>query len=141
MTKQNFANHRRYHAPFHYFLPVVLLVMLVANIFNIIKEGLTLSVILMLLTFVYLITINFFVIRNYPLKAQDRAIRVEENFRHYVLTGQTMDSRLTLQQIIALRFASDSEFVELCKKAVLENLSPNDIKKAIKDWKSDDYRA
>lgn len=141
MTKQNYANHRRYHPPFHYFLPVVLLAMLVANIFYVIKDGLTLSVILMLLTFVYIFTINFFVIRNYPLKAQDRAIRAEENFRHYVLTGQTLDSRLTLQQIIALRFASDGEFVELCKKAVSENLSPNDIKKEIKDWKGDYFRA
>ncbi|RAP74234.1 DUF6526 family protein [Paenibacillus montanisoli] len=141
MTKQNLANHRRYHPPFHYFLPLVLLAMLVANIFYVIKEGLSLSSILMLLTFVYLITINFFVIRNYPMKAQDRAIRAEENLRHYVLTGQTLDSRLTLQQVIALRFASDREFVELCKKAVSESLSPNDIKKAIKDWKGDYYRA
>lgn len=141
MIKQNYANHRRFHPPFHYFIPVVLLAMLVANIFYVIKEGLSLLVILMLLTFVYLITINFFIIRNYPLRAQDRVIRAEENFRHYVLTGQTLDSRLTLHQIIALRFASDAEFVELCKKAVSENLSPNDIKKAIKDWKGDYYRA
>ncbi|MGG4491204.1 DUF6526 family protein [Metabacillus idriensis] len=141
MSEQNYANHRRYHPPFHYFLPVILLAMLVANIFYVISEGITLPVILMLLTFVYIITINFFVIRNYPLKAQDRAIRAEENFRHYVLTGQPLDSKITLHQIIALRFASDAEFVALCKKAVLENLSPNDIKKEIKDWKGDYFRA
>jgi hypothetical protein len=141
MTKQNYTNHRRFHPPFHYFLPVVLLAMLVANIFYVKNEGLTLPVILMLLTFVYIFTINFFVIRNYPLKAQDRAIKAEENFRHYVLTGQMLDSKLTIHQIISLRFASDAEYVTLCKRAVLENLSPNDIKKAIKDWKADYYRA
>ncbi|WP_274648777.1 DUF6526 family protein [Paenibacillus humicola] len=139
MTKQNYANHRRLHPPFHYVLPVVSLALFVTNIVYAVKEGFSLPVVIMLLTFVYLITLSF-VIRSYPLKAQDRAIRAEENFRHYVLTGQTLDSRLTLHQILALRFASDAEFAELCKKAVSENLSPNDIKKAIKDWKGDYYR-
>jgi hypothetical protein len=39
-----------------------------------------------------------------------------------------------------LRFASDDEFPALAEKAALENLSENDIKKAIKNWKADDYR-
>jgi len=39
-----------------------------------------------------------------------------------------------------LRFASDEEFVALVDKAVTENLSEYDIKKAIKNWKADNER-
>jgi len=83
----------------------------------------------------------FFFARNFALKAQDRAIRAEENFRHYLLTGKPFDSKLTLRQIIGLRFASDEEFPELAKKASEESLSEEDIKKAIKNWKADFDRA
>ena len=42
--------------------------------------------------------------------------------------------------IIGLRFAADEEFVALAEKAEKGNLSEDDIKKAIKNWKSDTYR-
>ena len=45
-----------------------------------------------------------------------------------------------MPQIIALRFASDEEFVELVERAIQENLSSAEIKKAIKNWKGDYYR-
>src|SRR5215510_10120453 len=51
--------------------------------------------------------------RTFALKAQDRAIRAEEQLRHYVLTGKLLDPRLTVPQIIALRFASNDEFAAL----------------------------
>jgi NOL1/NOP2/fmu family ribosome biogenesis protein len=81
-----------------------------------------------------------FLARVFALKAQDRAIRAEENFRHYLATGKQLDSRLTIGQIIALRFAGDDEFVELAKKAANENMSSKDIKMAIQHWKGDYYR-
>ena len=78
--------------------------------------------------------------RALALKAQDRAIRAEENLRHFVLAGKLHDSRLSLSQVIALRFASDDEFVELSKKAAEQSLKPTDIKKQIKNWKADHNR-
>ena len=44
-------------------------------------------------------------------------------------------------QIIALRFASDKEFVDLTAKAVADNLSNKQIKELIKNWKADHDRA
>lgn len=82
----------------------------------------------------------FLVVRSYPLKAQDRAIRAEENLRHYVLTQKLLDPRLNVKQIVALRFASDEEFPSLCKKAAADQLSPDAIKKSIQKWRVDDYR-
>ncbi|MGE5242862.1 MAG: DUF6526 family protein, partial [Betaproteobacteria bacterium] len=40
----------------------------------------------------------------FALKAQDRAIRAEEQLRHFVLTGKLLDPRLTIRQIISLFF-------------------------------------
>lgn len=139
MNNQNFKNHQRFHAPFHYVLSLLLIVTLVGVIINLVKEGLGFTGILFLLI-VVILSIMFFLIRTYPLKAQDRAIRAEENLRHFVLTGKLLDSKLTIGQIIALRFADDSEFPELSQKAVSQNLSPTDIKKSIKNWKADFYR-
>jgi hypothetical protein len=79
--------------------------------------------------------------RQFPIKAQNRAIRAEENLRHFVLTGKLLDPRLTMSQIVALRFASDLELAELATRAVTENLSNDDIKKAVKSWRTDNDRA
>ncbi len=84
--------------------------------------------------------LQFFFSRVFPLKAQDRAIRAEENLRHFALTGKLLDRRLSMKQIIALRFASDGEFVELCRKAADEGLSMDAIKKSVKHWRPDHDR-
>jgi AMMECR1 domain-containing protein len=47
---------------------------------------------------------------------------------------------LTIKQIIALRFASDEEFVRLARRAVNEALNNDEIKKEIKNWKIDTLR-
>ena len=75
------------------------------------------------------------------MKVQDRAIRAEENLRHFILTGKPLDKQLTIQQIIALRYAGDEEFVRLAKRAVDEALSNDEIKREIKDWRPDHCRA
>ena len=77
---------------------------------------------------------------GFALKAQDRAIRAEENLRHFVLTGKLLDPRISMRQVIGLRFAPDEEFVALARRAAEENLSEVDIKKAVKNWKADTYR-
>jgi hypothetical protein len=82
----------------------------------------------------------FWYVRIFPLKAQDRAIRAEENFRHFILSGKPLPAGLRVGQVIALRFASDEEFLELVEKAVKDNLSSKAIKMLIKNWKPDYHR-
>jgi hypothetical protein len=55
-------------------------------------------------------------LRGYAVHLQDRIIRDEENFRYYRLTGKLLDSRLTLKQVIALRFADDEEYPGLVER-------------------------
>jgi hypothetical protein len=78
--------------------------------------------------------------RSFALRAQDRAIRAEENMRHFMMTGKPLPSALTIRQIIGLRFASDEEFLELIKDAIENNLKEKQIKSKIKNWKADFYR-
>jgi hypothetical protein len=82
----------------------------------------------------------FIFTRRFGLMAQDRAIRAEENLRHFAITGKLLDARLTTRQIIGLRFAGDAEFLALAKKAADENLSEDAIKKSVKNWRADHYR-
>jgi hypothetical protein len=82
----------------------------------------------------------FVFVRVFPLKAQDRAIRAEEQLRHYVLTGKLLDARLSVRQIVALRFASDAELVSLAQRAADQSLSPDAIKREVKQWRADTYR-
>lgn len=78
--------------------------------------------------------------RIYALTLQDRLIRTEEQLRYYMLTNQRIDSRITMKQLIALRFASDEEYVALVEKTVKEDLSPEEIKAAIITWRADHQR-
>ena len=81
--------------------------------------------------------------RMYPLKVQDRVIRLEERLRLQALAPaewHTQIYRLTEDQLIALRFAADDEVVELAKQALEHNLSRKQIKERIKDWRPDNWR-
>jgi len=93
---------------------------------------------IVVLTFCVLVLL--FLCRIFALKAQDRAIRAEENLRHFALTGKLLDARLTIRQIIALRFASDGEFVALAQEAADSKMTADGIKKAVRMWKADTYR-
>ena len=86
------------------------------------------------------ILLTAFYARQFALKAQDRAIRAEENFRHFILTGKPLDSRLRVGQIVGLRFASDEEFPALAAKAAAEGIKGEEIKKLIKTWRGDHHR-
>jgi hypothetical protein len=143
MADQNFKNHSRFSPLYHYGMSVVCIAALILSIkyyfFSCCQPGgHTLAIILILLSVGLLF--SFLLFRKFPLKAQDRAIRAEENLRYFSITGKLFSKDLTIQQIIALRFADDAEFVQLADQAVKENLSPNDIKKAIKNWKADNHR-
>ena len=64
----------------------------------------------------------FWYAREFAVGAQDRAILAQENLRHLALTGKLLDKRLRKSQVIALRFADDTEFLLLAEKAANENM-------------------
>ena len=143
MPTQNYANHRQFVPMFHGVLFFSLALTFIGSLVNLFKsfgdhERLYSASLIAVLALCGLML--FFFARIFPLKAQDRAIRAEENLRHFVLAGKLLDPRLTIRQVIALRFASDAEFVALAKRAADENLEPDAIKKAVQNWRADTYR-
>ena len=141
MKEQNFNNHAQMVPGFHYLTFGGIIALLGGAINYLLKssaENKYLASLLVLAAIIFVLVAWF--TRTFALKAQDRAIRAEENLRHYVLTGKLLPSSLTVGQVVALRFAPDAEFPALVEKAVANNLSGKEIKQSIQNWKADFYR-
>jgi len=143
MREQNYSNHVRYDFGYHRVLLPVLALTLVGSCVNLYRSlgdhsRLYSASLIVVLTAAAIAQAVYS--RVFALKAQDRAIRAEENFRHYLLTGKPLDGRLTAPQIVALRFASDAELPGLAKRAAEENLAADEIKRAIRHWRADEHR-
>ena len=143
MEKQTYANHKQRVIAYQLILLPVLVVTLIGagvNLYLSLGDHQRLysaSLIFVLTTCVLACSL---MMRLFALKAQDRAIRAEENLRHFVLTGRLLDPRLHIRQIIALRFAPDTELPGLAQRASTESHKADTIKRAIKDWRADTYR-
>ena len=138
---QNLKNHGRLDPQFHIVSFAVLIVNLVIVIAFALKH-LNLYTAWMVVLSVA-IFIPFFKLRLYPLKVQDRVIRLEERLRLQALAPQewhTQLFRLTEDQIIGLRFAADEEVVALAKEALERNLTRKQIKERVKEWRPDYWR-
>ena len=141
MKEQNFKNHAKWVIGYHFITFLAILGLIVGSIRHLIyTNDANLYPASLLVLIAFILFFIFYFVRVFALKAQDRAIRAEEKFRHYILTGKTLSDGLTMRQIIGLRFASDKEFPGLAEKAEKENLSEKEIKKAIQNWKPDTYR-
>ena len=141
MKQQNYKNHSKYVIGYHGVTLLAILIFLggaIRYLWNSSENNLYPSTLLVSLAFILLIM--FYFIRSFALKAHDRAIRAEEKLRYFILTGKSISNNLTTRQFVGLRFAPDDEFVTLADKAAMQNLSETDIKKAIVNWKADEYR-
>jgi 6-phosphofructokinase len=81
--------------------------------------------------------------RAYIVALQDRIIMLEMKVRAAELLPAGADAqlaKLTKQQIVALRFASDEELGALLDRAVRDNMAPKEIKAAIRNWRPDHFR-
>jgi branched-subunit amino acid permease len=143
MKPQHFKNHSQMAPKLYYtaiLMALIVLILALINANDIINHWNSFLIPVLISVLGISIILIAWYARAFALKAQDRAIRAEENLRHFALTGKLLDNRLAISQIIALRFAADEEFVALAKKAVEENLTNKQIKQAIENWKADWYR-
>jgi hypothetical protein len=141
--EQSYANHGRIVPMYHYVTLGILQLTFIGSCVNLYLSWgdhtrFYSASLLVTLTFGAMLTAIF--ARTFALKAQDRAIRAEEQLRHYVMTGELLDPRLDVRQIVGLRFASNEEFVALAQRAADQNLSAKDIKQAVRNWRADTYR-
>ena len=143
MEAQSYANHRKIVPLFHRVLFGLIVLTTIGsgvNLYQSIGDHQRLYSASLIAVIAVCLMLLFFFCRIFALKAQDRAIRAEENLRHFILTGKALDPRLTMRQIVGLRFASDAEFVALAQKAAAENLSGDQIKRAVQNWRPDHDR-
>jgi len=141
---QSFRNHARLDPPYHIIATAALLFNLVVALIILVKYWhsqtlLSLWIVVLSLTMVIL----FLKIRTYPLKVQDRVIRLEERLRLSALLPETLQRRipeLSEDQLLGLRFASDAELPTLVEMTLDKNLNRKQIKERIQAWRPDYWR-
>lgn len=141
MSTQHYANHA--HQPVPTFVGTGFWLMAVAGVvacwLGYERWGYGLAVTGVLLCLFTLLSIG----RIYTTRLQDRIIRLEERQRAATLLTPAQQARfaeLTTKQVAALRFASDAELSSLFDRTIAEGLTPDAIKRAVKDWRADWHR-
>src|ERR1700676_4246268 len=140
-STQNLKNHARLDPAFHIVLGLIILLHLIYSIIHLVRHVSWRSGWFVVLSLAAIIV--FLKIREYPIKVQDRVIRLEERLRLQALAPAEwppQTSRLSEDQLIGLRFAGDDEVVALAKQALEENLNRKQIKERIKSWRADEWR-
>src|SRR3954453_5444766 len=115
MATQNYANHRRFVPLFHAVLFGIIVLTLIGSVVNLVEswgDHQRLYSASLIVAICVALVFLFFFTRIFALKAQDRAIGAEENLRHLAISGKLLDPKLETKQVVALRFASNGEFVD-----------------------------
>ena len=139
---QNYGNHARFVAPFHYVAMPILLINFGWSIYRA-ATAMSAETIIWAFTALALIIIGLFS-RIHALWAQDRVIRLEMRLKLIEVLPDDLKSRiydLSTGQLVALRFASDAELPGLVRRVLDGSLTEQKaIKQAIVNWKADYQR-
>lgn len=142
-TPQSYANHPKVVFGYHRVTTLLIVLLLAWSVRSVVLVP-SLESAAHLVTVVVLGLLMWYA-RIFPLKVQDRVIRLEEQLRLTRVLPEEMRSRigsLTMGQYIALRFAPDGELPELVRRIIAGDLTtPDSIKQAIKIWRPDHHRA
>jgi hypothetical protein len=144
MAEQSFQSHAKWLPPFHFFVLPVLLINLGFSIYWCVKAWFTVSGVLSVV-FATALFVGMVMARAMVMRVQDRVIRIEERIRFERLLPADMHARIgefTMDQLVALRFASNAELPELARKVLEEKVNDRKaIKQMIKTWRPDSARA
>lgn len=140
---QSFANHTRFVPAFHVGTLGVFALNLVWALYRLIKYPAVGTAMTALLAIAFIMAAIY--ARVFALTVQDRVIRLEMRLRMKELLPADLQGRigeLTRGQLVALRFASDSELPALCRTVLTDRITDKTaIKKMVKEWQADNLRA
>jgi hypothetical protein len=145
---QSYANHRKFVPGYHFVAFGILVINLVWALYRLIRgyPGLEMPLfdrILGVAVAVALVLVLYYA-RIFPLKAQDRVIRLEEMLRMERVLPDDLKPRirdLRPSHFIGLRFACDEQLAELCREVLAGRLNHRDeIKKRVQVWREDHFR-
>jgi len=147
---QNFFNHTKVVPAFHYFLLPVLFINLIGASYWVYATArhtwgpFPLFYAILNLFLAIALLILAFLARLFALGVQDRVIRLEERLRYQLLLPEDLKARInefTTKQLVALRFASDTELPALARKVLAEKVKERKaIKQMIQNWRADYQR-
>jgi hypothetical protein len=140
METQSYKNHIKYYPPHHFiYYPIIMTLLAFSIYFTFTTQDQRLWAFISII-FVVLFCLAFMLRQHYALTLQNRIVRLEMRYRYFSITGKRLEDfehQLNDDQLFALRFAPDKELIALIQRAVNENLSGKEIKKAIQHWKGD----
>ena len=142
--QQSFQHHAKLVGGFHGFVLPALLLNFGWSISRWVHLGFTVDGFVSVLTAAALLLLAFYT-RAFALTVQDRVIRLEERLRLEKLLPEDLKSRIgkfSKEQLIGLRFASDSELPALARKVLTDNIAGRKaIKQLVQNWRPDLVRA
>jgi len=140
---QNFHNHAKYVPAFHFFVLPVLMFNVGWAIYRVIHAPAADVVVALIVAIALMLAALYG--RMFALAVQDRLIRLEMQLRLQSLLPVNLRPRIpefTVNQLVALRFASDTELPGFAGKVLAENLQERQaIKRMIQNWQADELRA
>ena len=140
--QQTFENHAMVVPAYHYFTFGLIAVYVVYCLY-VVATAFSLDALMSLLLAVAVLMV-FFWARLFALRVQDRVIRLEMRLRLAQLVpglGARLDE-FTTDQLCSLRFAGDAELPALAEKVLADRLDDRKaIKRMIRDWQADHFRA
>jgi hypothetical protein len=144
MKNQNYQNHKKFYPPHHFIYLPLLFILQILGIWKIFKDETNQLIWILFSVVIFLFIYLALMLRqHYAIGNQNRIVRLEFRLRYFELFGKSSDeieTRLSFGQLAALRFAYDDEFKDLLEKAVTQNISGDEIKKSITNWKADNNR-
>ena len=139
---QTFANHTKLVPLFHYVVLSILSINVLLAIYRM-ATGFSFETAWGAVVACALILVGFFA-RVFALGAQDRVIRLEERLRMHGLLPDDLKPRInnfTMDQLAALRFASDDELPALARQVVDDIIGDRKtIKQLVVSWRADYQR-
>lgn len=137
MTGQTYANHR--HRPKLWMVTVLIgVIALGLAVFLMLLRPAVVTLAPALLALTVILTV--YMVRQYALRLQNRIIRLEMQMRLARLGRASDGDRLSMSQLVALRFASDAELGSLLDRTLADKLEPDQIKRAVTNWQGDYLR-
>ena len=141
-TPQTYANHARLVPIFHYVAIPILTASFFRATWKLVEQPSVDTAFAVLVGFALIVVA--FASRVFALKAQDRVIRLEMRLRMMELLPASMHPRIqdfSVNQLVALRFASDGELAGLAETVLRDNIQDRKtIKQMVKTWKGDYLR-
>jgi Family of unknown function (DUF6526) len=139
---QSFTNHARIVPGFHYGVVGAFTLNFLWSIVRLYRLP-GLDALVGVIAAVGLLGLVFYA-RMFPLRVQDRIIRLEMSLRlASVLPAELRERIGSLRpgQLVALRFASDAELPGMVRQVLDENLADRrEIKRRIREWQADHLR-